>query len=76
MELSSTKMRAEIQEGKYSGWDDPRLPTIESIMKKGYKPEAFWRFAERIGLSENDKVMDKREFFTLLDDFNRGQQHF
>jgi glutamyl-tRNA synthetase len=72
LELSATKMRQAIDAGEYKGWDDPRLPTIASIMKKGYKPSAFWKFAERIGLSENDKVMDKHEFFRLLDDFNRG----
>jgi len=72
MELSKTKMRQDIESGKYSGWDDPRLPTIASLKKRGYKPEAFWKFAERIGLSENDKVMDREEFFKLLDTFNRG----
>jgi len=71
MELSSTKIRKSIDDGKYSGWDDERLPTIAALIKKGYKPEAFWKLAERIGLSENDKVMDKNEFFKLLDSFNR-----
>ena len=71
MILSSTKMRGEIERGKYSGWDDERLPTIASLKKQGYKPEAFWKFAERIGLSENDKVMDRKEFFQLLDTFNK-----
>jgi len=70
-ELSTTKMRKEIEEGRYSGWDDSRLPTIASLKKQGYKPEAFWKFAERIGLSENDKVIDRKEFFRLLDDFNK-----
>ena len=70
-ELSTSKMRKEIDGGKYSGWDDLKLPTIASLKKQGYKPSAFWKFAERIGLSENDKVMDKKEFFTLLDDFNK-----
>ena len=70
MELSASKMRKEIDEGKYSGWDDLRLPTIASLQKQGYKPSAFWKLAERIGLSENDKVMDGKEFFTLLDSFN------
>lgn len=70
MELSTTKMREEISKGKYSGWDDSRLPTIVSLRKQGYKPQSFWKFAERIGLSENDKVIDKKEFFTLLDSFN------
>ena len=71
LEISKTKMRQAIEEGKYSGWDDPRLPTLEA-MKKKYKPEAFWKFAEQIGLSERDKVMDKKEFFTLLDSFNKS----
>ena len=70
-ELSTSKMRKEIEEGKYSGWDDPRLPTLASLKKQGYKPSAFWKFAERIGLSENDKVLDRKEFFTLLNDFNK-----
>ena len=71
MDLSTTKMRKEIEEGKYSGWSDSRLPTLEAIMNEGYKPSAFWKFAEQIGLSENDKVMDKKEFFQLLKSFNR-----
>lgn len=72
MELSTSKFRNAIDEGKFKGWDDSRLPTIASIMKQGkYKPEAFWKFAEQIGLSENDKVIDKKEFFLLLDNFNR-----
>jgi glutamyl-tRNA synthetase len=71
MELSSTKFTQDIKQGKYSGWDDPQLPTVTSLKKQGYKPEAFWKFAEQIGFSESDKVMDKKEFFTLLDNFNR-----
>mgnify|MGYP001175793067 CR=1 FL=1 len=71
MELSTTKIRQEIEQGKYSGWDDPKLPTLVSLKKQGYKPEAFWKFAEQIGLSENDKVMDKKEYFMLLKDFNK-----
>lgn len=71
LELSTTKMRIAIQEKKYSGWDDLRLPTIASLKKQGYKPSAFWKFAEQIGLSENDKVLDRKEFFLLLDNFNK-----
>ena len=71
MDLSTTKMRIAIEDRKYSGWDDPRLPTIAALKKKGYKPQAFWKFAEQIGLSENDKTMDKKEFFLLLDNFNK-----
>ena len=42
-----------------------------SLKKQNYKPQAFWRFAEQIGLSENDKVIDREEFFTLLNSFNK-----
>ena len=71
MELSKTKIRQAIDAGIYKGWDDPKLPTLIALRKKGYKPEAFWKFAEQIGLSENDKVMDKKDFFELLDNFNK-----
>ncbi len=72
LELSTTKMKKEIEKGKYSGWDDLNLPTIASLKKQKYKPQAFWKFAEQIGFSEADKVMDKKEFFKLLDTFNKN----
>lgn len=75
LELSTTKMRIQIEEGKYLGWEDERLPTLIALRNKGYKPQAFWEFAERIGLSEADKVMDKKEFFYLLDSFNKEAQN-
>ena len=71
MELSTTRFRQEIEKGKFRGWDDKRLPTLASLKKQGYKPNAFWKFAEQIGLSETDKVIEKKEFFTLLDSFNK-----
>ena len=69
--LSTTQIKQDIEKGKYSSWEDPNLPTIASLKKRGYKPEAFWKFAEQIGLSEVDKVMDKEEYFKLLDAFNK-----
>jgi len=69
-ELSTTKMKQEIDKGKYSGWDDERLPTITSLKKQGYKSDAFLKFAEQIGLSGTDKVIDKKEYFVLLNSFN------
>jgi len=71
MELSATKITEGIKSGKYSGWDDEKLPTISALRKKGYKPESFWKFSEHVGLSESDKVLDEKEFFKLLDTFNR-----
>ena len=71
LRLSASEITKGIKEGKYSGWGDSKLPTIQALKKK-YKPEAFWRFAEKIGLSESDKTIDKKEFFRLLDSFNRN----
>jgi len=71
MSLSSSGMRKGIQSKKYKGWDDKRLPTLVSLRKQGYKPEAFLKFAEKISLGENDKTIPKKEYFTLLDGFNK-----
>ncbi len=70
--LSKREMRKDVEAGKYSGWDDPRLPTLISLRKQGYKPQAFWKFAQFRGFSEADRVIDKKEFFTLLDNFNKN----
>jgi len=68
--LSTTKTRQAIESGKYSGWDDPKLVTVAALKKK-YKPEAFWKFTEQMGLIEADRTLDKKEFFKMLDNFNR-----
>ena len=41
------------------------------LKKQGYRPEAFWKFTERMGLIEADRTLDKKEFFKMLDNFNR-----
>jgi glutamyl-tRNA synthetase len=71
LELSTTKTRQGIESGKYSGWDDPQLVTIASLKKK-YKPETIWKFTEHTGMSEVDKTLDKKEFYKLLDGFEKA----
>ena len=68
--ISTRQMKADIAKRKFRGWDDPRLDTLASLKKRGYKPEAFWKIAEHIGISEVDKVIDKKDFFEILDRFN------
>jgi len=72
MELSKRKITAAIKEGKFSGWEDERLPTVASLRKRGFKPEAFAKFVESRGLTEVDKVMDSREFFKVIENFGKG----
>ena len=71
VELSKRKIVEAINKGKYSGWDDSKLATISAIKKRGYKPEAFYKFAEQRGLTDVDKVMDSKDFFKVLDEFNK-----
>tara|TARA_Y100000310_G_C20654604_1_gene801328 strand:- start:832 stop:2028 length:1197 start_codon:yes stop_codon:yes gene_type:complete len=71
LSLSTSGLRKAIEEGKYKGWDDKKLPTLASLRKQGYKPEAFLKLAEHIGLSEVDKKIEKKEYFQLLNQFNR-----
>lgn len=69
--LSKRKITAAIQKGEFSGWEDERLPTLISLKKRGYKPEAFEKFTEQRGITEVDKVMDSREFFQIINQFNK-----
>jgi len=71
MSLSTREMREGINSGKYKAWDDKKLPTLISLRKQGYKAEAFLKFAEKISLGENDKIIPKKEYFTLLNSFNK-----
>lgn len=71
MELSTTKTRKAIESGKYSGWDDARLPFIASLKKRGYLPKAFELMTIQRGLSEADKVISQKDFYSLLDNFNK-----
>ena len=70
LELGKRFITQGIKEGKYSGWEDEKIPTLASLRKRGYKPEAFWRLAEHRGLTEVDKIMSEKDFFILLNKFN------
>ncbi len=71
LNLGKRFIKAAIEAGEYSGWDDERLPTIKSLRKRGYKPESFWKLAEHRGLTEVDKVMASKDLLELLDKFNK-----
>ena len=70
VDLSKTKIKEGIESRIYSGWDDPKLLTVAALKKK-YKPEIFLKFTEHMGVSEVDRIFDRKEFFQLLDTFNR-----
>ena len=56
--LSKRKLLELVQEGHVSGWDDPRMPTIVGMRRRGYTPEAIRTFCERIGVAKRENVVD------------------
>ena len=58
--MSKRKITKLINDHKVSGWDDPRLPTLAGIRRRGFTPNAIKLFAERIGISKVDSVTDMK----------------
>lgn len=58
MITSKRKLRKMVESGVVSGWDDPRMPTISGIRRRGYTPESLRRFCELIGVAKADNVVD------------------
>lgn len=56
--LSKRKLIQLVQERHVSGWDDPRMPTIAGIRRRGYTPEAVRNFCDRIGVAKRDSLVD------------------
>ena len=55
---SKRKLRQLVEENVVNGWDDPRMPTLCGMRKRGYPPEAIRQFCEMIGISRSDSVID------------------
>jgi len=56
--LSKRKLLRLLQEGHVTGWDDPRMPTLSGLRRRGYTPEAIRDFCERIGVAKKDSLVD------------------
>ncbi len=56
--MSKRLLKRLVEEGQVDGWDDPRMPTIAGMRRRGYTPAAIRRFAERIGVSRRDGIVD------------------
>ncbi len=58
--MSKRKLKALVDEGVVDGWDDPRMPTIAGLRRRGYTPEAIRNFCREIGVAKNDSTVDEQ----------------
>jgi len=56
--LSKRKLLQLVEEGRVGGWDDPRMPTVSGLRRRGYTPESIRNFCERIGVAKRDSIVD------------------
>ena len=56
--MSKRKLLQLVEEGHVSGWDDPRMPTLSGLRRRGYTPESIRNFADRVGIAKRDNVID------------------
>ncbi|MEE3167715.1 MAG: glutamine--tRNA ligase/YqeY domain fusion protein [Chloroflexota bacterium] len=70
--LSKRRLIQLVDEGYVNGWDDPRLPTISGLRRRGYTPEALRDFCDRIGVAKRDNTVDIALLeYTLRDHLNK-----
>ncbi len=69
--MSKRKLLNLVEEDYVTGWDDPRMPTISGLRRKGYTPEAIRNFCERIGVAKTNSVVDVRFLeYCIREDLN------
>jgi len=56
--MSKRKLLELVKKGYVNGWDDPRMPTISGLRRRGYTPEAIRNFADRVGIAKRENVID------------------
>jgi glutaminyl-tRNA synthetase len=75
--VSKRKLLRLVKEGHVSGWDDPRMPTLSGLRRRGYTPEALRLFCERIGVARFDSTVDLVQLENALrDDLNKRAPRF
>ena len=69
--MSKRKLLRLVQEGHVRGWDDPRMPTIAGLRRRGYTPASIRNFADRVGVAKRENVIDVALLeFSVREDLN------
>ena len=70
--LSKRKLVQLVREGRVGGWDDPRMPTLAGLRRRGYTPESIRNFCEQVGVAKRQNVIDIAMLeHAVRDDLNR-----
>ena len=70
--MSKRKLLKLVEEGVVSGWDDPRMPTISGLRRRGYTPNSIKHFIDRVGVAKRDNVIDVSLLeFCVREDLNK-----
>ena len=70
--LSKRKLVQLVREGRVGGWDDPRMPTLAGLRRRGYTPESIRSFCEQVGIAKRQNVIDIAMLeHVVRDDLNR-----
>lgn len=73
--MSKRKMLRLVEEGQVDGWDDPRMPTLSGMRRRGYTPNAIRSFCERVGLAKRENIIEMELLeFCLREDLNKCAQ--
>ena len=73
--MSKRKMLQLVEEGQVDGWDDPRMPTLSGMRRRGYTPNAIRSFCERVGLAKRENIIEMELLeFCLREDLNKCAQ--
>ncbi|MBT8262753.1 MAG: glutamine--tRNA ligase/YqeY domain fusion protein [Bacteroidia bacterium] len=70
--VSKRKLARLVEDGVVDGWDDPRMPTISGLRRRGYTPQSIRNFAERIGVGKRENLVDvSRLEYNVREDLNK-----
>ena len=61
--FSTSELRKAIERGEYEGWDDPQLPTLRALRRRGFKPEAIRKFFISMGVTRNDIAVSMKNLY-------------